>query len=116
MSLKTSDPGRAGMGATGPGQDVNGVGEGLSRGGWSGRRGMPARRPELAPGMTTVGLIGSGNIGGTVARLAVAAGDGVGPRNPRGPGTPQGPGDEPRPGAPARTPGEAARGGGPGVA
>ena len=29
--------------------------------------------PELAPGMTTIGFIGSGMIGSTVARLSVAA-------------------------------------------
>jgi predicted dinucleotide-binding enzyme len=37
--------------------------------------------------MTTVGLIGSGNIGGTVARLAVAAGHNVVLSNSRGPET-----------------------------
>jgi 8-hydroxy-5-deazaflavin:NADPH oxidoreductase len=37
--------------------------------------------------MTTVGLIGSGNIGGTVARLAVAAGHDVVLSNSRGPDT-----------------------------
>jgi len=37
--------------------------------------------------MTTVGLIGSGRIGGTVARLAVAAGHPVVLSNSRGPGT-----------------------------
>jgi 8-hydroxy-5-deazaflavin:NADPH oxidoreductase len=37
--------------------------------------------------MTTVGLIGSGNIGGTVARLAVAAGHQVVLSNSRGPQT-----------------------------
>ncbi|MBM0239830.1 NAD(P)-binding domain-containing protein, partial [Micromonospora sp. ATA32] len=37
--------------------------------------------------MTTVGLIGSGNIGGTVARLAVAAGHDVVLSNSRGPET-----------------------------
>jgi predicted dinucleotide-binding enzyme len=37
--------------------------------------------------MTTVGLIGSGNIGGTVARLAVAAGYDVVLSNSRGPDT-----------------------------
>jgi 8-hydroxy-5-deazaflavin:NADPH oxidoreductase len=35
--------------------------------------------------MTTVGFIGSGNIGGTVARLAVAAGYDVVLSNSRGP-------------------------------
>ncbi|MEU4564770.1 NAD(P)-binding domain-containing protein [Actinoplanes sp. NPDC023936] len=37
--------------------------------------------------MTTIGLIGSGNIGGTVARLAVAAGHDVVLSNSRGPST-----------------------------
>jgi predicted dinucleotide-binding enzyme len=37
--------------------------------------------------MTTIGLIGSGNIGGTVARLAVAAGYDVVVSNSRGPET-----------------------------
>ena len=37
--------------------------------------------------MTTIGLIGSGNIGGTVARLAVAAGHHVVLSNSRGPQT-----------------------------
>ena len=39
------------------------------------------------PGMTTIGLIGSGMIGGTVARLAVAAGHHVVLSNSRGPQT-----------------------------
>lgn len=37
--------------------------------------------------MTTVGFIGSGNLGGTVARLAVAAGYDVVLSNSRGPQT-----------------------------
>ncbi|MFD0577370.1 NAD(P)-binding domain-containing protein [Dactylosporangium darangshiense] len=37
--------------------------------------------------MTTIGLIGSGNIGSTVARLAVAAGHDVVLSNSRGPQT-----------------------------
>ncbi|HEY6792054.1 MAG TPA: NAD(P)-binding domain-containing protein, partial [Trebonia sp.] len=37
--------------------------------------------------MTTIGLIGSGMIGGTVARLAVAAGHEVVLSNSRGPQT-----------------------------
>ncbi|MCG2624109.1 NAD(P)-binding domain-containing protein [Arthrobacter sp. I2-34] len=37
--------------------------------------------------MTTIGLIGSGNIGGTLARLAVGAGYDVVVSNSRGPGT-----------------------------
>ena len=43
--------------------------------------------PELAPGMTTIGFIGSGMIGGTVARLSVAAGHQVVMSNSRGPET-----------------------------
>jgi predicted dinucleotide-binding enzyme len=41
----------------------------------------------VAATMTTVGLIGSGNIGSTVARLAVAAGHDVALSNSRGPQT-----------------------------
>lgn len=41
----------------------------------------------LAVNMTTVGLIGSGNIGGTVARLAIGAGHDVVLSNSRGPQT-----------------------------
>jgi len=41
----------------------------------------------LSSGMTTVGFIGSGNIGGTVARLAAAAGHDVVLSNSRGPDT-----------------------------
>ncbi|MGI5246476.1 NAD(P)-binding domain-containing protein [Dactylosporangium sp. CA-139066] len=37
--------------------------------------------------MPTIGLIGSGNIGSTVARLAIAAGHDVVLSNSRGPGT-----------------------------
>jgi 8-hydroxy-5-deazaflavin:NADPH oxidoreductase len=48
---------------------------------------MPAGRCGLASGMTTVGFIGSGHIGGTVARLAVAAGYDVVMSNSRGPDT-----------------------------
>src|SRR6478736_7326535 len=43
--------------------------------------------PELAPGMTTIGFIGSGMIGGTLARLSVAAGHRVVLSNSRGPET-----------------------------
>src|ERR1700745_3538703 len=43
--------------------------------------------PELAPGMTTIGFIGSGMIGGTVARLSLAAGHRVVMSNSRGPET-----------------------------
>ena len=42
---------------------------------------------EFRPGMTTVGFIGSGMIGGTVARLSVAAGHAVVLSNSRGPDT-----------------------------
>lgn len=44
-------------------------------------------RPEVGTGMTTAGIIGSGMIGGTVARLSVAAGHQVVPSNSRGPET-----------------------------
>jgi len=43
--------------------------------------------PQLASAMTTVGFIGSGNIGGTVARLAIDAGYDVVVSNSRGPET-----------------------------
>src|SRR5204862_8100510 len=49
--------------------------------------GMGRRPVRFATGMTTVGSIGSGNIGGTVARLAVAAGYDVVLSNSRGPDT-----------------------------
>lgn len=50
--------------------------------------GSPSRvPPRLLNSMTTVGIIGSGNIGGTVARLAVAAGFEVVVSNSRGPET-----------------------------
>jgi predicted dinucleotide-binding enzyme len=42
---------------------------------------------EVSAGMTTIGLIGSGNIGSTVARLAIAAGHDVVLSNSRGPET-----------------------------
>jgi 8-hydroxy-5-deazaflavin:NADPH oxidoreductase len=48
---------------------------------------MSGRPARLATGMTTVGFIGSGHIGGTVARLAVAAGYDVVMSNSRGPDT-----------------------------
>ena len=48
---------------------------------------MIAAGPELHAGMTTVGFIGSGRIGGTVARLSVAAGHQVVLSNSRGPQT-----------------------------
>ncbi|WP_121159472.1 NADPH-dependent F420 reductase [Micromonospora pisi] len=61
--------------------------------------------------MTTIGLIGSGHIGGTVARLAVAAGHDVVLSNSRGPETLQELVAELGPGARAGTPDEAARAG-----
>jgi predicted dinucleotide-binding enzyme len=48
---------------------------------------MPGARPGLAIGMTTVGFIGSGPIGGTEARLAIAAGYDVVLSNSRRPQT-----------------------------
>lgn len=48
---------------------------------------MNTARTGLGPGVTTVGFIGSGKIGGTVARLAVAAGHSVVLSNSRGPQT-----------------------------
>jgi predicted dinucleotide-binding enzyme len=62
---------------------------------------------ELATGMTTVGFIGSGNIGGTVARLAIAAGYDVVLSNSRGPGTLKELVEELGPHARAATPAEA---------
>src|SRR5215467_15826137 len=61
--------------------------------------------------MTTVGLIGSGRIGGTVARLAVTAGDQVLLSNSRGPDTLQDLAAELGPLARATTGQEAAEGG-----
>jgi 8-hydroxy-5-deazaflavin:NADPH oxidoreductase len=61
--------------------------------------------------MTTVGLIGSGNIGGTVARLAVAAGYDVVLSNSRGPETLKDLVDELGPRASAATAAEAAAAG-----
>ncbi|MEV4491930.1 NADPH-dependent F420 reductase [Micromonospora coxensis] len=61
--------------------------------------------------MTTVGLIGSGNIGGTVARLAVAAGHDVVLSNSRGPETLKDLVEELGPRARAATPAEAAAAG-----
>jgi predicted dinucleotide-binding enzyme len=60
--------------------------------------------------MTTVGFIGSGNIGGTVARLAVAAGYDVVLSNSRGPETLKDLADELGPHARAATGAEAAAG------
>jgi len=61
--------------------------------------------------MTTIGLIGSGNIGSTVARLAVAAGYDVVLSNSRGPETLQGLVDELGPRARAATASDAAAAG-----
>ncbi|MCM0676996.1 NADPH-dependent F420 reductase [Micromonospora phytophila] len=61
--------------------------------------------------MTTVGLIGSGHIGGTVARLAVAAGYDVVLSNSRGPESLKDLVDELGPRARAATPREAAEAG-----
>jgi len=61
--------------------------------------------------MTTIGLIGSGHIGGTVARLAVAAGYDVVLSNSRGPETLTELVDELGPRARAATPDEAAAAG-----
>src|SRR3954452_8127752 len=61
--------------------------------------------------MTTVGLIGSGKIGGTVARLAVAAGYDVVLSNSRGPDTLADLVAELGPRARAATPAEAAAAG-----
>ena len=44
-------------------------------------------RPGVGGVMTTIGFIGSGRIGGTVARLSVAAGHNVVMSNSRGPET-----------------------------
>jgi len=57
--------------------------------------------------MTTIGLIGSGNIGSTVARLAVDAGYDVVLSNSRGPETLAALTDELGPRARAATPAEA---------
>jgi predicted dinucleotide-binding enzyme len=48
---------------------------------------MRAVAPDLGEGMSTIGIIGSGHIGGTVARLAVDAGYEVVVANSRGPET-----------------------------
>jgi predicted dinucleotide-binding enzyme len=61
--------------------------------------------------MTTIGLIGSGNIGSTVARLGIDAGHAVVLSNSRGPETLQGLVDELGPRARAGTTDEAAAGG-----
>jgi 8-hydroxy-5-deazaflavin:NADPH oxidoreductase len=66
---------------------------------------------EVGDDMTTVGFIGSGHIGGTVARLAVAAGYDVVLSNSRGPQTLKDLVDELGPRARAATPAEAAAAG-----
>lgn len=75
------------------------------------RRGMPGTARKLVVVMTTIGFIGSGNIGGTVARLAVAAGYDVVLSNSRGPRTLKELVDELGPGAAAATSAEAAAAG-----
>jgi hypothetical protein len=72
---------------------------------------MPAAGPGLPTGMTTVGFIGSGHLGGTVARLAVAAGYAVVLSNSRGPQTLKDLVEELGPHARAATPAEAAAAG-----
>lgn len=62
-------------------------------------------------GLTTIGFIGSGHIGGQLARLAVAHGYAVVMSNSRGPETLAGLVDELGPGARAATPEEAATAG-----
>ncbi|MFG1990095.1 NADPH-dependent F420 reductase [Actinoplanes sp. NPDC048988] len=66
---------------------------------------------EVPADMTTIGFIGSGNIGSTVARLAVAAGHDVVLSNSRGPQTLQDLVSELGPKARAATPAEAAAAG-----
>src|SRR5246127_2320779 len=73
------------------------------------------RRPGVAGGMTTIGFIGSGMIGGTVARLSVAAGHNVVMSNSRGPETLRELVAELGPLATAATAGQAAEAGDPGV-
>ena len=72
---------------------------------------MTGRGPELAGGMTTIGFIGSGMIGSTVARLSVAAGHQVVLSNSRGPETLQDLVAELGPLAAAATAGQAAEAG-----
>jgi predicted dinucleotide-binding enzyme len=62
-------------------------------------------------GLSTIGFIGSGNIGGQLARLSVAHGYSVVMSNSRGPETLAGLVDELGPGARAATPAEAAAAG-----
>ena len=72
---------------------------------------MIAGRPGVAASMTTVGLVGSGRIGGAVAKLAVAAGHPVILSNSRGPDTLRDLASELGPLARAGTGQEAAEGG-----
>ena len=72
---------------------------------------MPPAVAMLAADMTTIGLIGSGHIGSTVARLAVDAGHDVLLSNSRGPETLTDLVDRLGPRARAATPAEAAAGG-----
>ncbi|MEV8517363.1 NADPH-dependent F420 reductase [Dactylosporangium sp. NPDC051484] len=69
------------------------------------------RRRLVGDGVTTIGLIGSGNIGSTVARLAVAAGHDVVLSNSRGPETLRDLVDELGPRARAGRPADAAAAG-----
>src|SRR2546430_14953024 len=71
--------------------------------------------PGLAGVMTTIGFIGSGMIGSTVARLSVAAGHRVVLSNSRGPETLQDLVAELGPLATPATVGQAAQAGDPGV-
>ena len=75
------------------------------------RAGMRPASHRVGARMTTWGLIGSGNIGSTVARLAVAAGHDVVLSNSRGPDTLADLVAELGPHARAATPEEAARAG-----
>src|SRR6185312_1926890 len=77
----------------------------------SGPGGKNATAGALAAYMTTIGLIGSGHIGSTVARLAVEAGHDVVLSNSRGPETLTELVDELGPHARAATPAEAAAAG-----
>ena len=70
-----------------------------------------ALNQEVVPGMATLGLIGSGHIGGTLARLAVDAGLDVVLSNSRGPQTLSDLVDELGPRARAATPAQAAAAG-----
>ena len=70
---------------------------------------MPAGALRLGQGMTTLGTIGSGKIGGTVAKLAAAAGYDVVLSNSRGPETLKVLVEELGPRARAATPAQAAQ-------